>query len=154
MTQTLNGYLPADSDPRETAPVEHAAPPLREGDVLQTSRVRLDNGLRLWCKPRPGTGTVTLMLQIPVGSRNETKQTTASALPGAHGVHRHRPLDESEVIEVIRRRGGELNARTGVEDTVFHLHLKADDLGLGLDWLAEVMFRPTSRRKSSTKSAT
>jgi predicted Zn-dependent peptidase len=47
------------------------------------------------------------------------------------------------VVEVIRRRGGEANARTAREDTVFWLHLKAEDLDLGLDWLAEVVFRPS-----------
>ena len=44
-----------------------------------------------------------------------------------------RRWDEHEVTEIIRRRGGEANARTAQEDTVYWLHLKADDLALGLD---------------------
>jgi predicted Zn-dependent peptidase len=121
-----------------------AAPPLREGDVLLLHRARLENGLRLWCKPRPGSGTVALMLQIPVGSRHETKQNNGISHFLEHVVFTGTSRwDENEVTEVIRRRGGEVNARTGAEDTIFHLHLKADDLELGLDWLAEVAFNPT-----------
>ena len=36
-------------------------------------RTTLPNGLRVWVKPRPGTGTVALLLQVPVGSRHETE---------------------------------------------------------------------------------
>jgi predicted Zn-dependent peptidase len=59
--------------------------------------------------------------------------------------------NEQEVVEVIRRRGGESNARTAREDTVYWLHLKAEDLELGLDWLAEVVFRPTLAEDKFTK---
>jgi predicted Zn-dependent peptidase len=137
----------------QTAPTgPRLAPPLREADVLQLHRTQLENGLRLWCKPRPGTGTVAVMLQIPVGSRHETKANNGISHFLEHLVFTGtRRWDENEVTEVIRRRGGEVNARTGAEDTVFHLHLKADDLDLGLDWLAELAFQPTLSEEKFAK---
>lgn len=130
--------------PPSVAPDSQTPPQLREADVLQLHRTRLDNGLRLWIKARPGTGTVALLLQIPVGSRHETKENNGISHFLEHLVFTGtRRWDENEVTEVIRRRGGEVNARTGAEDTIFHLHLKADDLALGLDWLSEVVFNPT-----------
>ncbi len=143
MPQTTNGKVKKRTK-AAAAPAPAAAPPLREGDVLELHRARLPNGLRLWCKPRPGTGTVALMLQIPVGSRHEDKHNNGISHFLEHLVFTGtKRWDENEVTEIIRRHGGEVNARTGVEDTVFHLHLKADDLDLGLDWLAEVAFNPT-----------
>ncbi len=116
---------------------------LREEGMFQLTRTRLANGLRVWIKPRPGTGTVVLLLQVPAGARHETKANNGVSHYLEHmlftGTAR---WSEPEVLEVIRRRGGEANARTALEDTVYWLHLKADDLELGLEWLAEVIFRP------------
>jgi predicted Zn-dependent peptidase len=118
-----------------------AAP--REAGLFDVQRGRLSNGLRVWVKPRRGTGTVLMLLQVPVGSRHETKANNGISHFLEHmlftGTAR---WNEEEVVEVIRRAGGEANARTAREDTAFWLHLKADDLDLGLDWLAEVLFRP------------
>jgi predicted Zn-dependent peptidase len=118
-------------------------PLLREEGMFDMRRARLSNGLRVWVKPRPGTATVVLLLQVPVGSRNETEANNGISHFLEHmlftGTAR---WSEAEVVEVIRRQGGEANARTAREDTVFWLHLKSDDLELGLDWLSEVIFRP------------
>ncbi len=146
MSQTHRGFLQTEPTQPAPTPLETVAyaPPLREADALQLHRTRLDNGMRLWCKPRPGTGTVALMLQVPVGSRHETKENNGISHFLEHLVFTGtRRWDENEVTEIIRRRGGEVNARTGSEDTVFNLHLKADDLDLGLEWLAEVVFNAT-----------
>lgn len=122
-----------------------AAPPplLREEGMFDLRRARLANGLRVWVKPRPGTATVVLLLQVPVGSRNEAENNNGISHFLEHmlftGTAR---WSEEEVVEVIRRRGGESNARTAREDTVIWLHLKSDDVDLGLDWLSEVIFRP------------
>jgi predicted Zn-dependent peptidase len=118
-------------------------PLLREEGMFDLRRTRLANGLRLWVKPRPGTATVVLLLQVPVGSRHESEANNGISHFLEHmlftGTTR---WSEEEVVEVIRRRGGESNARTEREDTVFWLHLKSEDLDLGLEWLSEVIFRP------------
>lgn len=125
---------------RPTAP----KPAQRADDLAAIRRTTLPNGLRLWVKPRPGTGTVAILAQFPVGSRHETKENNGISHFLEHMLFTGtRRWDEHEVTEIIRRRGGEANARTAQEDTVYWLHLKADDLALGLDWLAEVLFRPS-----------
>lgn len=124
---------------RPTAP----KPAQRDDDLTTIHRTTLPNGLRLWVRPHPGSGTVAVLAQVPVGSRHETKQNNGISHFLEHmiftGTRRWR---EHEVTEIIRRRGGEANARTSQEDTVYWLHLKSDDLALGLDWLSEVLFRP------------
>lgn len=118
------------------------ASPLQDS-LFDLHRERLDNGLRVWVKPRPGTATVILLLQISVGSRHETQANNGLSHFLEHmlftGTAR---WSEQEVVDLIRRRGGEANARTAHEDTVLWLHLKAEDLDLGLEWLGEVVFRP------------
>jgi len=132
---------PAAAPPTPAPPA--SAPLLSEEGMFDLRRTRLANGLRVWVKARPGTGTVVLLLQVPVGSRHETKANNGISHFLEHmlftGTAR---WSEEEVVEVIRRRGGESNARTAREDTVFWLHLKSEDLDLGLDWLSEVIFRP------------
>ena len=136
-------------------PLPSPPPPLlllREEGMFDLRRARLANGLRVWVKPRPGTATVVLMVQVPVGSRNETEANNGISHFLEHmlftGTAR---WSEEEVVEVIRRRGGESNARTAREDTVFWLHLKSEDLDLGLDWLSEVIFRPLLQEEKFDK---
>ncbi len=130
-----------DVNPETAGP---RSPWLREDGMFDLHRGRLDNGLRVWVRPRPGTGTVMLLLQVPVGSRHESEANNGISHFLEHmlftGTAR---WSEQEVVDVIRRRGGESNARTAREDTVIWLHLKAEDLDAGLDWLAEVVFRPS-----------
>src|SRR5689334_4102586 len=99
------------SSPRASLPL------LREEGMFDLRRERLANGLRVWVKPRPGTATVVLLVQVPVGSRNETKTNNGISHFLEHmlftGTAR---WSEEEVVEVIRRRGGESNARTARED--------------------------------------
>jgi predicted Zn-dependent peptidase len=118
------------------------APQLREEGMFALHRPTLPNGLRVWVKPRPGTGTVFLALQVPVGSRHETEANNGISHFLEHMLFTGTAKwTEQEVIESVRRRGGEVNARTAAEDTVFWLHLRADDLDFGMDWLAEVVLR-------------
>jgi predicted Zn-dependent peptidase len=119
------------------------APHLREEGMFAVHRSTLPNGLRVWVKPRRGTGTIFLMLQVPVGSRHETEENNGISHFLEHMLFTGTSKwSEEEVMEGVRRRGGEVNARTAAEDTVFWLHLKSDDLDFGMDWLAEVVLRP------------
>ncbi|MEE8482482.1 MAG: pitrilysin family protein, partial [Acidiferrobacterales bacterium] len=106
-------------------------------------RHTLPNGLRVWVKPRPGTDTMAILGQVPVGSRHETEANNGISHFVEHMVFTGtKRWSEQEVMEVIRRQGGYVNARTAREDTIYWLHLKADDLSLGIDWMGEVLLRP------------
>ncbi len=104
----------------------------------------LANGLEVWHKERRGTGTVSLVLMVRVGTRYETRQNNGISHFLEHmlfdGTER---WNEYEIKEVIRRRGGYYNAQTDYEYTAYEAHLSAADLELGLDWLTEITFRAT-----------
>src|SRR5437764_15387985 len=104
-----NWFTSHPSDPSGPPPPQ---PMLREEGMFDLRRARLANGLRVWVKPRPGTATVVLLLQVPVGSRNESEANNGISHFLEHmlftGTAR---WSEEEVVEVIRRRGGESNAR-------------------------------------------
>ncbi len=129
----------------ETSPPHQADLTRRERDFADVWRFKLDNGLRVWAHQRPRTGTLALLMQIPVGSRHETRQDNGVAHFVEHMVFTgtEKWPEERAVMDAIRDVGGYVNAFTGHEETVYHLHLKADDLDLGLEWLSEVLFRPT-----------
>jgi len=117
--------------------------PPPEAGLFTVHRSTLPNGLRVWVKPRFGTGAVFLALQVPVGSRHETKADNGISHFLEHMLFTGtRKWNEQEVVEIIRRRGGESNARTAPEDTVFWLKLQAADLALGVEWLSEIVFHP------------
>lgn len=117
----------------------------REHNTTDVRRFRLGNGLRVWVHQRPRTGTVALIVRIPVGARNETHRVNGIAHFVEHMVFTgtEKWPEEQDVTEAIRRVGGYANAFVNREETIFYVHLKADDLELGLEWLGEVLFRPT-----------
>jgi len=120
-----------------------ARPPHKEETIFDLHRRVLSNGLRVWVKPRPRTGTVFMLLQVPVGSRYETRRNNGISHFVEHMLFTETAKwNETEVMESVRRKGGEANARTGREDTLYWLHLRAEELDFGLEWLAEVVLRP------------
>ena len=126
-----------------------ALPSLPDGDqrvraVRDVARYTLPNGLRVWAHPRPGTGTFALAMQIRVGARYESRRNNGISHFLEHmlftGTER---WSENEVMDVIRQRGGMANAQTSHEDTVIYLHVDAEHQHLALEWLHQVVFRPT-----------
>src|SRR5262245_11314177 len=88
-----------------------SAAQLQETGMFDVRRARLGNGLRLWTKLRPRTGTVLILLQVPVGSRHETEANNGISHFLEHMLFTGTAQwNEREVMEVIRRRGGEANA--------------------------------------------
>lgn len=107
-------------------------------------RYTLKNGLRIWCAPRPNTQTVALVAQFPVGSRSENDENNGISHFLEHMVFTGTERwNESDVTDVVRRRGGECNAQTSREETIYYLHVAAQDLEFGLDWLHQLLFKPT-----------
>ncbi len=103
----------------------------------------LENGLEVWHRERPGSGTVSLIMVVRTGARHETRHNNGISHFLEHmlfdGSER---WDEFEIKDVIRRQGGYYNAQTDYEYTAYEAHLLAGDLEIAVDWLAELIFRP------------
>lgn len=84
------------------------------------------------------------MAHFPVGSRTESKENNGITHFLEHMVFTGTERwDEAEVTEVVRRRGGDCNAQTSREETVFHIHLPAAEFEFGMEWLYQLLFKPT-----------
>lgn len=119
-------------------------------DFIKTT---LDNGLQVITAPMPGMYSVTVAVNVMVGSRIEADADAGSAHLVEHMLFKGTPSRPSaEVIsETIERVGGMLNASTDKELTLywakvskFHARLATDLLA---DMLCNSLFDPAEFRK-------
>lgn len=107
-------------------------------------RHTLSNNMHIWCVPRPGTGTVALLAQLPVGVRTENENNNGISHFLEHMVFTGTERwSESDVTDVVRRRGGECNAQTSREETAYYVYVSREELAFGMDWLDQLLFKPT-----------
>jgi predicted Zn-dependent peptidase len=115
-----------------------------QSEPFPLHRYTLPNGLRIWVQPRPDSESVATLLVISAGSRTETRANSGVSHFVEHmlftGTER---WSEEEIKDIIARRGGNWNGWTGTERTTYFAHVAAQDLDVALDWLAELVFRPT-----------
>ncbi len=110
------------------------------------SRTTLESGLRIVSEPLPHLRSVTLGAWVGTGARDET-----DALSGASHFLEHLLFKGSdtrsarEIAEMVEAVGGEMNAFTAHEQTVFYLRVPDDQLELGVDVLCDVLWRPAFR---------
>jgi len=106
----------------------------------------LDNGLRVVVEEVPAVRSVAVGVWVDCGSRDE--------VPGTHGASHFlehllfKGTDTRSAEDIARSLdavGGEFNAYTTKETTVFHVRTLDDDIGLGLDVLADITQRPAMR---------
>jgi len=119
-----------------------AASPLN--DAIRPERVTLDNGLEVWMKSRPGSGSVCLYAAVKAGRRYETLQQRGLAHFVEHMVFEgtgrwsHKGLQQE-----LRARGATCPAATDADATMIWLEVPAADLNFGLEWLVDVLFDST-----------
>jgi predicted Zn-dependent peptidase len=105
-------------------------------------RTVLANGLTIFTRERPDSGTVAIRLAIRAGSRDETDTTSGGShwLEHAHflGTERREVLDED-----IDRVGGQSNASTGWEHTDYWFLAPAENFDLVVDLLSDQMLHST-----------
>ena len=100
----------------------------------------LENGLRVILKPRRGAHTVAFRVVVGVGQHDygcgwqETPHFLEHLL--FTGTSRH---SEAELDELVEQHGGDWNAFTYAEDTVYALDIYARYSMLGLEVLHEIM---------------
>ena len=104
----------------------------------------LSNGLRLVTIPMPGVRSVTALVLVGVGSRQEKKKTRGIThflehLPFKGTKKYPTSLKLSSVLDAV---GAEYNAFTGKEYTGFYVKSASEHLELGLDFLSQLIFHP------------
>jgi predicted Zn-dependent peptidase len=103
----------------------------------------LSNGLRVASRPMQSVETVAVGLYVEAGSRNEPKHRNGLAHLFEHMVFKGAGgRSARQISEAIENVGGELNASTDRELTVFYASLLAPDLPLGVALLADLARRP------------
>jgi predicted Zn-dependent peptidase len=104
----------------------------------------LPNGLRVWFQPNPSSKSVVALVVLRSGLRYEDRSNNGLAHFVEHMVFSGTARWSAEDLrEQITRRGGRINAWTGLERTTFFTHVTAGDLALALQWLVQVVFHPT-----------
>jgi len=113
-------------------------------DALRPDRMTLDNGMVVWMKSRPGSGSIRLVAAVKVGMRYESPRQRGLAHFVEHMVFEgtarrtHKDLEED-----LLAQGGTQRAWTEQEATKIWLSLPPGRLEFGLRWLAETLFRST-----------
>jgi predicted Zn-dependent peptidase len=101
------------------------------------------SGLRVATCRTPGVETVAVAVHADTGARFETAETNGLAHLFEHMVFKGTTTRSARAIaEQIEDVGGNLNAWTSRDATVFHARLLARDLPLGIDLIADMLTRP------------
>jgi predicted Zn-dependent peptidase len=106
-------------------------------------RYRLSNGLRIWYQPRPDSTSVTLLMSVEVGSRDETNENNGISHLLEHLLFTgSKRWNEEQLTNLISGLGGKWNGITSTERTVYYAQVAPQDFTAALDWLVELVFRP------------
>jgi predicted Zn-dependent peptidase len=104
---------------------------------------RLGNGLRVVSYRMPHVETVSLGVWVGAGARHEQEAENGISHLLEHmafkGTEQRSAKDIAEQIEAV---GGELNAATSLETTVYYARVLEPDTGLALDILADILQIP------------
>src|SRR5215510_2692535 len=109
-------------------------------------RSRLASGLRVVTEALPGTRSVTIGAWVGSGARDEAAELSGASHFLEHllfkGTATRTARDIAEAVESV---GGEMNAFTTHEQTVFYVRLPDMQLERAIDILADVVWSPAFR---------
>jgi predicted Zn-dependent peptidase len=104
---------------------------------------RLGNGITVATHQMPHLESVALGLWVGAGARSEAPREHGISHLLEHmafkGTSRRSAREIAEAVETV---GGEMNAETSVDSTVYYLRLLKGDVGLGLDVLGDIVGDP------------
>jgi len=100
----------------------------------------LPNGLRVATETLPGMESVTVAVSVAVGARFEDEQEAGLSHVLEHmafkGTKRRSARDIAEEMDMV---GGNMNAYTSLENTVYYARVLKDDVPLAVDVLADIL---------------
>lgn len=103
----------------------------------------LSNGLRVASRTMPGAETAAVALHAETGSRHEPAALNGLAHLFEHMVFKGAgDRNAREISEAIEDVGGDLNASTDRDSTVFSASALPEHVGLGVELIADMLRRP------------
>ena len=103
----------------------------------------LPNGFRIVTEHMPGLASASVGVWVGAGGRHETPQQNGIAHFLEHmafkGTKKRTSLQIAEAIEDV---GGYINAYTSREVTAYYVRVLENDVGLGLDVIADILRNP------------
>ena len=103
----------------------------------------LPNGLKVASRSMPGAGTAAVSLHAVSGSRHEPANLNGIAHLFEHMVFKGAGgRSAREISEAIEDVGGDLNAATDRDSTVFTASVLPEHVGLGIELIADMVERP------------
>lgn len=107
---------------------------------MSVQRLQLDNGLTLLMEPTAAAPVVALQAWVHAGSADERDQEA-----GVAHLHEHMLFKGTarrgvgEIARTVEASGGDINAWTSFDQTVYHVVLAKGELALGLDILSDAL---------------
>lgn len=113
--------------------------------AAETPRIHtLPNGVRVVCDPTPGVHTVALVVAAGRGARCEGAHESGWSHLLEHMVFKGAAgRNARQLAEAIEAGGGQMNAETGFERTVFHVRTLSEGLDGASALLSDILLRPT-----------
>ena len=107
---------------------------------MSATLTTLPSGLRIVTDVMPQVETASLGVFVAAGSRHETAAEHGMSHFLEHMAFKGtKRRNAREIAEEIESAGGDLNAATSVEQTAYYARVLAEDAGLALDILADIL---------------
>lgn len=103
-------------------------------------RTILPSGVRLITEDVPGAASAAIGFFVPLGSRDETDREYGSSHFLEHLLFKGTPTRSVRDVAIqFERVGGDFNAATSREQTVYHARVRDQDLGMAIDVLTDMV---------------
>lgn len=111
---------------------------------MKTKKYQLKNGLRVLLLESQKSPVVSIQMWVKTGSADEKKGEEGLSHFIEHLVFKGtRKYKVGEIAQIVEGSGGELNAYTSFDQTVFYVTVTKEFADVGLDVIAEMMGHPT-----------
>jgi predicted Zn-dependent peptidase len=134
------GGRPKAARPTRTTPASRSKSAARKAEPSELQRTEFTSGLRVLSERMPSVRSVTLGFWVTAGSRDERPQVAGSSHFLEHLLFKGtRSRSARDIAESFDAVGGDFNAFTSKETTVFYARVLDRDLGMAVDLLCDML---------------